>query len=57
MDVNGRQEIVFIDRLKPVFMLNQSYTPDATSTNTHSPPPPTVTRSGSRVHFPDRLTH
>ena len=57
IDVNGRQEIVSVDRLKPAFILHQSYTPDIPLPNNNSTPPPTVTRSGRRVHFPDHLTY
>ena len=57
IDVNGRQEIVSVDRLKPAFII----TPPS-SAAFHSPTPtlsptPKVTRSGHRVHFPDRLTY
>ena len=55
--VNGHQEIVSVDRLKPAFIVHQSYTLDIPLANNNSTYPPTVTRSGRRVHFPDRLTY
>ena len=66
VDVNGRQSVISIDRLKPAHILNDS---DRCTTSPQPPPldpqaptfqptvnPSTTTRSGRKVRFPDRLT-
>ncbi len=66
VDVNGRHDTVSLDRLKPAHMdFSASSTPELStpdpspSSVTVSPPqgdpPVRVTRSGRRVHWPDRL--
>ena len=55
--VNGRQQTVSIDRLKPAFFEGAEsplLCPIATSPDT---PPKRSTRLGRTVHFPDRLTY
>lgn len=64
IDVNGRQEIISIDRLKSAHVLpvNNRDLPTDTPETTSStqplelPQPHTTTRSGRKVRFPDRLT-
>ena len=67
LDLNGRQDTVSVDRLKPAHLDAASETttppstpPRPTSTTPASPPPtpPLLTRtthSGCQVHFPERL--
>ena len=72
LDINGRQDTVSLDRLKPAHLDNSSSTaslPDRVDSSGVPPdtpapsPPPThplpptsrVTRSGRRVHWPNRL--
>ena len=55
VNINGRDDTVSVDRLKPAHLDvdNTDPTPQsAPSTN----PPPRTTRSGRRVHFPHYLT-
>lgn len=58
LDLGGRRDTVSLDRLKPAY---QEITPEATEqsylpSETPVPAEPTrVTRSGRRVHFPERL--
>ena len=54
VDVNGRQEVVSVDRLKAAYLLIQ---PPPPNDNQPKLPPSVSTRAGRRVHFPDRLTY
>lgn len=67
LDINGRQDTVSLDRLKPAFVLNEPVVPssivpgDESSPSNMVPgdesssePKTTVTRSGRRVRFVDR---
>lgn len=68
LDCNGRQQTVSLDRLKPAFIEHPLATPTPIlpanaaqhdSATASSPQQSTVrtTRSGRRVHWPDRLTY
>ena len=59
LELNGRQDTVSLDRLKPAHL---DVAPDTPITHSTAPPPPPTTdppprttRSGRRVHFPERL--
>ena len=64
VEVNGRQEIVSVDRLKPAYLcIVQPSTADSIPiipsnppANTTPPPTPKVTRFGRNVKLPNRLT-
>jgi cleavage and polyadenylation specificity factor subunit 1 len=61
VDLNGRQEVVSIDRLKPAYIDSElnvppsttsTSSPSTTNTTTTTTPTATTTRSGRHVHWP-----
>ena len=65
LSINGRNDTVSIDRIKPAHLDIEHSTSEHSSTTTPTPSNPTpqpptttrTTRSGRRVHFPNYLSH
>jgi hypothetical protein len=59
IDYNGRDDTVSLDRLKPAYLESepQQVPSPPLPAGTTSELPTRVTRSGRRVHFPDRLAY
>ena len=54
IDINGRHEVVSLDRLKPAYLDTDLVLPHTTCLSTPAPNPVT-TRSGRTVHWPSKI--